>query len=374
MSALQLTPKGNTYLRTDILFDQFSQNSIDLELETDNVTSLVTPKLLLDGSGRAYLTGAVTLSNATPTAGMPLFSLPRAISIAKDYFMPVMKKSGSTLSAVGIELLNSSSGISSVAVTAAGSYATMPTTATTGNGSGATFTNHMKAVSATLASNPTGSTSYAPTNTITLTGGTSTTATILQVATTGVYGATIDNGGTGGTPGTQTVTGTTGTGTKFTASVTVSGGGVITAILSILTAGSYTVNPTSLTVEPVTGAGLTGATLAINMKPVTFTVQTAGNYTALPSSPVSQSASSGSGVGATYTVLWGLLSIAVSAPGEGYDDTSAISISGGGGAGGGTATLTLGSSSGVIEGSLAIAATQNDVLYLDGTVFFVNSY
>ncbi len=78
-----------------------------------------------------------------------------------------------------------------------------------------------------------------------------------------VLSATVNAGGTGGTPGTQTVSGTTGTGTKFSATVTVSGGGAITAVLSISVAGSYSVFPTDISQEPVTGAGLTGAKLAI---------------------------------------------------------------------------------------------------------------
>jgi hypothetical protein len=79
-----------------------------------------------------------------------------------------------------------------------------------------------------------------------------------------VVGAAVKAGGSGGTNGTQTVTGTTGTGTKFQASVTVSGGAV-TAVGSISVAGDYTVLPTSLDAEPVTGASLTGATLSLNM-------------------------------------------------------------------------------------------------------------
>jgi hypothetical protein len=47
-----------------------------------------------------------------------------------------------------------------------------------------------------------------------------------------VQAATVNAGGTGGTTGTQTVTGTTGTGTKFQASVTISGG-AITAVNSV---------------------------------------------------------------------------------------------------------------------------------------------
>ena len=83
------------------------------------------------------------------------------------------------------------------------------------------------------------------------------------VATYAVQSASINAPGTGGTSGTQTVTGTTGTGTKFQASVTVSGGG-ITAVLSISVAGSYTVLPT-LIGEPVTGASLSGATLNLGV-------------------------------------------------------------------------------------------------------------
>lgn len=77
-----------------------------------------------------------------------------------------------------------------------------------------------------------------------------------------VVSATIVNGGTGGTTGSQTITGTTGTGTKFQANVTIAGG-AITSINSITVAGSYTALPTNPTAEPVTGAALTGATVSL---------------------------------------------------------------------------------------------------------------
>lgn len=80
-----------------------------------------------------------------------------------------------------------------------------------------------------------------------------------------VVGAAIVNAGTGGTPGAATVTGTTGTGTKFQATVTIEAGGTIESIDSISVAGAYTVPPTDLTAEPVTGGGLTGATLALSL-------------------------------------------------------------------------------------------------------------
>jgi hypothetical protein len=145
--------------------------------------------------------------------------------------------------------------------------------------------------------------SYVPGDTATLTGGTFTTATVLTVATTGVTSATVAAGGTGGTNGTQTVTGTTGTGTKFTALVTVAGN-AITAVLSITLAGAYTVNPTTLTAEPVTGASLTGATLNLNMGIVSATITTPGVYTVAPTNPVAQGSSSGAGTGATFTLTY----------------------------------------------------------------------
>ncbi len=191
---------------------------------------------------------------------------------------------------------------------------------------------------------PGGATShnYAAGDSVTLTGGTSSVAPQLAVTSTQVTGATVAAGGSGGTNGTQTVTGTTGTGTRFQASVTVSGG-AITAVLSISLAGSYTVNPTAPALEPVTGGGLVGAQLAITLGVATFnivnagvftvnsaaltqasstglgtgatfnlgifgvltaTVTTAGSYSAVPSNPVFQASTSGSGTGATFNVTF----------------------------------------------------------------------
>lgn len=158
---------------------------------------------------------------------------------------------------------------------------------------------------------------YVPTNTIVLAGGTSSPAASVTVNTTRVTGLpTINAAGSGGTNGTQTVTGTTGTGTKFTASVTVAGG-VITAVLSVLTHGSYTVNPTSLTAEPVTGASLSGAQLGITMGPNTVTVLANGIFTVNPPSGVfTQASTSGGGTGATFEQsILGPNAVTVSDPG-----------------------------------------------------------
>ena len=187
-------------------------------------------------------------------------------------------------------------------------------------------------------------TGYAPADTIVPAGGTQTTPAQLTVVTTQVVSATIDDAGSGGVNGTQTVTGTTGTGTKFQASVTVAGN-EITAVLGITVGGSYTVNPTSLSAEPVTGASLSGAKLNVVMgvhtisltgagvftanapdgnftqgstsgggsgatfqsgifAPNAVTVSQAGVYTADPSNPVNQLSTTGSGIGAEFSVTW----------------------------------------------------------------------
>ena len=147
-------------------------------------------------------------------------------------------------------------------------------------------------------------TGYVPGELITLTGGAFTRAAVMAVMTTQVVSATVAAGGSGGTNGTQTVTGTTGTGTKFQASVTVSGN-AITAVLSITVAGSYSVNPTDITQEPVTGASLTGAKLNVTMGVLQNQVVDPGLYSVTPSNPVGQGSTSGSGTGANFTLSFG---------------------------------------------------------------------
>jgi hypothetical protein len=148
-------------------------------------------------------------------------------------------------------------------------------------------------------------THYAPGDTITLGGGTTTLNPVATVATTKVVGTpTIAAGGTGGTNGTATVTGTTGAGTKFQASVTISGG-AITAVNSVTVAGSYTANPSNLAAEPVTGGGLTGAQLSLVMGVNTITFSAGGQFTVNPSGgTLTQIATSGSGTAATFTGIF----------------------------------------------------------------------
>lgn len=197
----------------------------------------------------------------------------------------------------------------------------------------------------------TGSGVYAPGNTITLAGGVSSPAPVVTVTLTKVVAATPATAGTLGTPGPAVVTGTTGTGSFFTANVTIDGGGGIDPAqpIEIVSTGSYSVNPTTPANEPVTGGGLAGATLNVQMGVQTFTltnpgiftenpaagvftqastsgsgvgaifasgavgiasvvVQEAGNYTAFPPNPVAQESTTGTGRGATFTMSQGAVS------------------------------------------------------------------
>lgn len=143
-------------------------------------------------------------------------------------------------------------------------------------------------------------TGYVPADTIHLQGGTQTTAAFLTVSTTQVASASISVAGTGGTPGPAVVTGTTGTGTKFQAMVTIDGGGTIISVDSISVGGSYTVNPSAS--DPVTGGGLAGAELTVNLGVHTFAITNAGVFTTnSPSGAFIQSATSGTGTGATFS-------------------------------------------------------------------------
>lgn len=159
-------------------------------------------------------------------------------------------------------------------------------------------------------------TGYAPGDTINLAGGVQTVQPVGTVTTTAVSGTpTIANAGSGGTDGTQTVTGTTGSGTKFQAQVTVAGG-VITAVLALTVAGSYTANPSNLAAEPVTGGGLTGATLAITMGVGSFTLTTDGQFSVDAAYlTLTQGSTSGGGTSAEFLGLFAPYSLSVANPG-----------------------------------------------------------
>lgn len=202
---------------------------------------------------------------------------------------------------------------------------------------------------------------YAATDTITLAGGTFSTAASVVVSTTSVTSATINAAGTGGINGTQTVTGTTGTGTKFQASVTVTGG-AITAVLSITVAGVYTVNPTAIAAEPVTGAGLVGAKLAVVLIINTITLLSGGTYTVNSGPTLTQSATSGSGTGATFQApIFGPKTVTITSPGN-YTTYPANPVGQAATSGGGLgATFTI--------TTTGVASYQNgDWVFLSGIV------
>lgn len=160
-------------------------------------------------------------------------------------------------------------------------------------------------------------TGYAPADTVTLAGGTSTTKPIVTIGSTQVMDATIASPGSGGTAGSAVVSGTTGTGTRFQANVTIASG-AITAVNSIALSGRYTVNPTTPAAEPVTGGGLSGATLNLAMGPAQISVTNAGVFTANPAGGVlTQFATSGGGTGATFSsAIMGVNAASVVNPGS----------------------------------------------------------
>jgi hypothetical protein len=172
---------------------------------------------------------------------------------------------------------------------------------------------------ANVATSQSGAGSYVPGDTITTTGGTCSAQPVFKVGHTSVSSATVNAGGSGGTNGTGSVRGTTGTGVYFEAIVTIAGG-AITSVNSLLLQGDYTINPTSIAAEPVSGMGLTGATLTLKMGARVVYVSSPGNCTAFPANPVAQGSTSGSGTGATLTIT----SKTVGTWAYGTDDTTAL--------------------------------------------------
>lgn len=367
----RLSPESQDYLVSNEVFNNLTYNTKSVTLST-NISASTTPIINLDGNGWAFLQGQVTINTSSVETTMPLCSLPVTLTPQTDTFHPVVVLRAGALVTNAVKVESGGNSISSVTISTAGVYAAVPTLGTSGNGNGAVFTANVKAVTAAIATAQSSTGSYAPGDNLTGTGGTSTQQFVVPITHTKLVSATVTAGGTGGTNGTQTVTGTTGTGTKFQASVTVSGN-AITAILSITVAGDYTVNPTSLTAEPVTGAALTGATLNLKMGALTLgAITTAGAYTAIASNPITTT-SSGSGTGCTLNVQYGLLPPTVVNGGTGFDSASAFVITGGSVVTPGAGALVLGgTTNGLI--SLLTQPNQNDVVYLDGVSFLVNSY
>ncbi len=151
---------------------------------------------------------------------------------------------------------------------------------------------------------PTTAASTVPADVFTVVGGIAGVPAALTVTDTQLVSVTgIQTPGTSCTNGAgKTLTGTTGTGTKFHVSATASGNAIV-SVQSVTLAGDYTVNPTDLTAEPVTGDSCSGTKLAIAIGALTATVSTAGNYQIAPISPVSIT-SSGLDSTSTWNLSW----------------------------------------------------------------------
>lgn len=373
MTALPLNPYDGNTLNCRLINQQLTQNKLDVTLADDvsSVSDDQTPKLVLDGTGRASLVGSVTITTGAGLPNFKLLDLPAKINPTKDFTFPVFSSGPAAYVPNAVTLQKGGSSIIAVLVDTPGSYSSRPTFAVIGDGVGAVLTSLMGVLTSVPVTAQSGGGSYAPNDLITLAGGSGTPAANLKVTHTKVVSATVAAAGTGGTPGTQTVTGTTGTGTKFQASVTVSGGGAITSVDSISVAGDYTVNPTSLTTEPVTGGGLTGAQLSVRMGVLTAIENTTGVYTTLPSNPVSQASTTGSGTGATFTITWQIVGGELTSGGYGYTaENTSIEVSG---SGGGVVTPIL-SEAGLARLILISQPNLNDVVSLDGINFLVEPY
>lgn len=154
------------------------------------------------------------------------------------------------------------------------------------------------------------------------------TAANLIVASTQVVALpTIAAAGTGGTPGAATLTTTTPTGTQAQIGVTIGAGGTISSVNSIVVAGQFVSNPTTLSAEPVTGGGLTGAQLNftsslgvafLNVQPSGATGG-GGNYNSIYSitpTGISQLSTTGSGSGLVMSLTFAPLAAGILPPNQ----------------------------------------------------------
>ena len=369
-NALNLVPQDNNYLTSRLLYDQFQSNSLPLDYTgvtgVTPDTGATKPTVLLDGSTRAYLTGYLTVNTAS--ANQVIGKLPEGITTPFPLVIPVAMLRAGAYIANAVEFVTTGDGVDEVNVATPGNYTNNVTVVKSGPGTGVTFQPYVGALN--VAPILAGTGNYKVGNTITL-NTTGLVKPIVTVTHVGVVSATIQAGGSGGTNGTQTVTGTTGTGTKFTASVTVAGG-AITAVLSITSAGSYTVEPSAN--DPVTGAGLTGAVLTVVTGVGIVSLTNPGSISNVGSKSYAQFSTSGTGTGATFGVAnFFLQSIVSTGTGTGYTQASRLTVYGPG-IGGATAYIILTGAIPTTEIRLLNTATNGDAVSLDGVQFFTNTY
>jgi len=148
---------------------------------------------------------------------------------------------------------------------------------------------------------------YAPGDTMTVTGGTAATTTVLTVVKTQIRASSvaISAAGSGGTDGRYRWETSAGVGAPAKGTCVVSGGGVTSVLVT--RNGVFTTNPGTLSAIPITitGSGVTGATISANMDVMAAAPSVDGDYTVVPTDPVATGASSPTGgTGATFTISW----------------------------------------------------------------------
>jgi hypothetical protein len=238
-------------------------------------------------------------------------------------------------------------GVASVTANTEGSYTTaLPTASFSAPNipTGVTTTGivHGKALSAATTSNGTG---YNFGDTLTVVGGTSTSAATFTVASTVIVAAVKSAGGSGYVDG-DVLTFSTGFSPTLTLRVNRPGGGTGSPDnFTITQAGRRTsANPTNpVSADSRTGSG-SGCTVTLTFGVYSFsTVVTQGDYTVIPSSPVSFTG--GSGTGTAATVPFGVSGIEITEKGSGYVSVADAAITFSGGTASYTPVLTTDSGS-----------------------------
>lgn len=179
---------------------------------------------------------------------------------------------------------------------------------------------HMGAISATVGTIGTGDSSadYAPGDVLSVAGGTGT-APEFDVVSVKIRTAGVVGDGGGFVDG-NTVTFSTGWATPAVLTLTVDGGGAITAI-SITNAG---VRTSALPTDPVqpdstNGPGtLAGTTFNLGFGINAIALSSAGDLTALAANPAATTTDSANGTGATLNVAYEVIAVDVANPGSGY--------------------------------------------------------
>jgi hypothetical protein len=233
-------------------------------------------------------------------------------------------------------------GVASVTINTVGSYTTALPTATFSTpdipgGVRTTGIVHGNALSASTTANGSG---YNFGDTLTVVGGTRTSAATFTVAATLVVDAVKSAGGSGYNDG-DLLTFSTGFSPSLILRVNRPGGGTGTPDdFTITQAGRRTsANPTNpVAYDSRTGTG-NGCTVTLTFGVYSFSsVVVQGDYTAIPASPVSFT---GGGTGAAATVPFGVSGVEVTEKGSGYSSVADAAIAFSGGAAAATPVLTI---------------------------------